>query len=333
MGIDDFYNAFNKLSPVQGVPEEGSELRAMRNQLIRFLDSLGHCEFDFDTRRVYACRPSLVALPGRGLSRAVLTGARTPKLVNKMTEFVQSHEEVIAMSTRNQAFRSPFLGSDLSPEISLPQAIIFEAVNSGYLEELARSSNISYSLDTPAAWALVSCSAGLEEIRQTLVPKEFKGIKWQRREFSVEELMFRRSLDPLPETVLIEYRRRVDQQMRHVAKYGNKEFRIGRDWGRYLLLADNGRCIISYDGKRQQLLVPSTVPLPNLLARAAAMCSGFAPFQGRLDGLASSPISEVPVDIYRAVPEVVARQIASKLSQPLMHLDHLNSADLDVNND
>ena len=88
-----------------------------------------------------------------------------------------------------------------------------------------------------------------------------------------------------------------------------------------MILADEGVDVLLYDERRHQLAVPSTVPLPRFLARAATLCTGLAPAQARMgeQSVGGVPAGH-PVDIYCAVPPPVATMISEKLSQNL--IDH-----------
>ena len=79
------------------------------------------------------------------------------------------------------------------------------------------------------------------------------------------------------------------------------------------------------------MVVPSRAPLPRLLARAATLCSGFAPLQGRISGSTGGRLPlGTPVDVYRAVPYAVASQVAEKLSHE--NLTVLDAKHLEVVN-
>jgi len=75
-----------------------------------------------------------------------------------------------------------------------------------------------------------------------------------------------------------------------------------------------------YDDKQFILAVPVTVPLPCLLARSAALCSGTVS-AGTLsfkDKTGSIPPRH-PLQIYTCVPPEIARLIADKLEQKLIY--------------
>ena len=75
--LEDFYALLNSIT-IAEIREEESLGMDFRQHIIRLLDSLGYCEFDFEKRKVFMCPPSLVRLPSPGLPKAVLVGARNP---------------------------------------------------------------------------------------------------------------------------------------------------------------------------------------------------------------------------------------------------------------
>jgi hypothetical protein len=155
MSIDKFNASFNALCQPAGIPSKEVNLNNIRLQTIRYLDSLGHCEFDFDKRRVFACPPALVSLPPYGLPKAILTGARTPSMVRKMKDFVKGNRNSVSHSSKLQGSEHPLL----------PPAIYIEAVDHDHIQKVAQAAQIGCHLTAPAAWSLVNFSAGIENVR------------------------------------------------------------------------------------------------------------------------------------------------------------------------
>src|SRR5687768_7420625 len=82
-----FQEDFDELYPrIAGLGEE--ERYFVRFQTIRFLEALGHSEYDYQNRQLYVC-PATLALQSRsGVWNAILTGARTPVMLEQLREFV-----------------------------------------------------------------------------------------------------------------------------------------------------------------------------------------------------------------------------------------------------
>jgi len=292
MSINKFNATFDALCQPAGISSKEVDLNNIRRQTIRYLDSLGHCEFDFDSdrRQVFACPPVLVSLPPYGLPKAVLTGARTPSMVRKMKDFVKGNHNSVSHSSTLQRSEHPLL----------PSAIYIEAVDHDYLWKVAQAAHIGYYLTAPAAWSLVNFSAGIENVGYKLVYEDRADINWLKRTFSTDAPTFSKSHNTENVQGLVEYTNPQSQQKLHWIWDGNRAAEVDRYWGRYMILADKGVDVLLYDERCHQLVVPSTVPLPHFLARAATLCTGLAP------------------DC--AVPPPVATMISEKLSQNL--IDH-----------
>ncbi|RZN33524.1 MAG: hypothetical protein EFT35_10600 [Methanophagales archaeon ANME-1-THS] len=313
MSLDDFKATFNILIQQQEISSGEEDLNYLRRKTIRFLDSLGHCEFDFDRRQVFACPPVLVILPSCGLPKAVLTGARSETIVREIKDFVKSNRDSLSYSIEPQRSEHPLL----------PSAIYIEAVNHDYLQKVAQSAQIGHHLHQPAAWSLVNFSAGLEDIKNGLLYENRPDLNWDKRMFSAGTLKFTRSYNTERPQGLVEYTNPVDQQRLHWIWDGNQVAEVeDRDWGRYVILAAEGVNVMLYDDRRYLLAVPATVPLPRFLARSATLCSGMAPESGKIgeDAIGGLPAGH-PVDIYPAVPPSIALMISEKLSQNMIHYD------------
>ena len=309
--IDKFNAAFDALCQPAGISSKEINLNNIRRQTIQYLDSLGHCEFDFDKRHVFACPPALVALPPYGFPKAVLTGARTPSMVQKMKDFVKGNRNSVSQSIKLQRSEHPLL----------PPAIYIEAVDHDHLQKVAQAAHIGYHLTAPAAWSLVNFSAGIENVRHNLSYEDRADINWLKQTFSANTLTFSKNHNTENVQGLVEYTDPRSQQKRHWIWEDNRAAKVDRYWGRYMILADEGVDVLLYDERRHQLAVPSTVPLPRFLARAATLCTGLAPAQARMgeQSVGGVPAGH-PVDIYCAVPPPVATMISEKLSQNL--IDH-----------
>lgn len=312
MGLNDFNAAFNLLIQQHEISSGEEDLNYLRRKTIRFLDSLGHCEFDFDRRQVFACPPVLVTLPSYGLPKAVLTGARSAKIVQKIKEFVKSNRDSISYSIEPQRSKHPLL----------PSVLYIEALNHNYLQKVAQTAQVGQHLHQPAAWSLVNFSAGLVDIKNNLIYENRPDINWDKRMFSAKTLKFSWIYNTETPQGLVEYISPVDQQRLHWIWEGDQTAEVDRDWGRYVILAAEGVDVMLYDDRRYLLAVPATVPLPRFLARAAALCSGMAPEFAKIseDALGRLPAGH-PVDIYAAVPPSIALMISEKLSQNLIYHD------------
>lgn len=310
MKLEQFNELFRRVYfPSLEQVEESVEVD-VRRQIVRILDSLGYCEFDFDGRVVYMCKPSFVLLPVFGLPKATLVGARSPALIQKLKASVKSR--------RNKAVLKYLHHSGVNTAI--PAALSIEAIDIETIQEIARDVRISCETSWPAAWALANISASLDNIKETLIFESRAEPNWKRRVFSKERLVFSGFGSDNPASFLAEYKDPVSQQLHHWLWNDGAAAPVGRDWGRYVVLAEAGLNILLYNEKLQKLAVPVTVPLPCILARVVALCTGTAPL---LATTCPKRIGAVPpehsVQVYSGITQVIAKLVASKLCQKLIY--------------
>jgi hypothetical protein len=289
--------------------EESVEVN-VRRQIVRILDSLGYCEFDFDGRMIYMCKPSFVLLPGFGLPKATLVGARSPTLIDKLKASVKNHGNKAVLKSLH------YSGVDSV----IPTAFCLEAADLDTIHEIAREVHIYCDASESAAWVLANISISLDNIKKSLNFERRTGPNWKRRIFSKERLVFSGFGGDNQASFLAEYREPVSQQLRHWLWNNGTAAPVDRDWGRYVFLAEACLNILLYDEKFQKLAVPVTVPLPCILARAVALCTGTAPM---LATTCSKRIGAVPpghtVQVYSGIAPMIAKLVASKLGHELIY--------------
>ncbi|MBL7083772.1 MAG: hypothetical protein ISS41_09105 [Candidatus Aminicenantes bacterium] len=308
--LEQFNDLFRHVSlPASSESEEQIDVNK-RQQAVRILDSLGYCEFDFNSRTVYMCKPALVLLPDFGLPKALLVGARTPRLVGDIKKAVRDrlNKTVLEHVTHS------------GNNAAIPSAICIQATDKTIIHEVAEQAGIACDVTSPAAWKLAVMSAVLDEIKNAMIFDERTKPGWNKRTFIKKRLMFSSiSVDETGQR-LTEYRHPVTKQLHHWIWNDSSVAEISRDWGRYIVLADAGCNILMYDEQQFELAVPVTVPLPCLLARAAALCSGIPPSPAiscreKIGGIPP----DHPYQVYTGVPPKIAGMIASKLHQKLLN--------------
>ena len=87
--------------------------------------------------------------------------------------------------------------------------------------------------------------------------------------------------------------------------------------GRYLILKYTDTNVLLYDEKARILAVPSYVPLPRLLARAVAMCSGRLSQKAMIKKNISKTEKEISYEMYLGVTNKIADLVAKKVGQQL----------------
>ncbi len=310
MKLDQFNELFRRVYFPSLEQVEESVAVDVRRQIVRILDSLGYCEFDFDGRTVYMCKPSLVLLPVFGLPKAALVGARSPALIQKLKAAVKSR--------RNKAVLKYLHHSGVNAAIPVTRCI--EAIDIETIQEIATDVRIACETSWPAAWALAHISSSLDNIKESLIFESRVEPNWKRRVFSKERLVFSGFGGDNPASFFAEYKDPVSQQLYHWLWKDGAAAPVGRDWGRYVFLAEAGLNILLYDQKIQKLVVPVTVPLPCILARTVALCTGTAPLLAATGPKRIAAIPpEHPVQVYSGITQVIAKLAASKLCQKLIY--------------
>ena len=270
------------------------------------LDSLGYCEFDFDSRMVYTV-PLPSSFANDGLPKAVLAGARIPSLIAKIKIAVRSRRE-------RAGFTAITPGSH---NINIPASIVIEAVDTLTIQEIANEAGIKCLLERPAAWDLVNFSSSIDEVQKSLQWEKRQEQNWKCDVFITDKLSFWSKAEESTGYKLVAYQNPVDQQWQHWLRDGERAAAVERDWGRYITLSSAGLSVLLYDENHYKLAVPVTVPLPCILARALAMCTGVSPIFATTEKKAGSIPSRHPVQIYSGVPPIIAKLIAEKAGQKI----------------
>lgn len=300
--ILDTLNSFGEAS---GNGRNGDPTYA-RYRLLRLLDALGHCEYDPVRRNLYACPPTFLSLPTCGLPKAVLTGARSPKLLQGLEGFVHNKRREVFLLLVEQSYG----------DMPLPQAVYIEAVHLQNIIDAAISLGIGSHLSTPAAWNLINFSLGIEGIKKSLSFEERHEPGWKTYIFSYVDLTFRQhSDDGGGGKKLVAYRNPVTQQIHHWLWEDRRAAQVDREWGRYLILADRHTKILIYDKQRQRLAVPTTVPLPRLLARAVTLCTGRVPLNFHLSEAVGGVRPGKQLDLYDGITPPLVEVLSAKLGQ------------------
>lgn len=294
MPLDDFGVAFDHLVPVM----DGEDRAFARRSTLSALESLGHCEIDWNRRQLFVCRPILARLPVAGCPRVVLAGARVAQIVMTLKNYAKAHSDVADFSYTAQ------------PR-GLPDVITLEVADEATLAQCAAACRLPLSGQLPVAWALANVSGCLADYEATLVWKLDASLNWRRRIFDPTAPFFRRDDDPKAAEILCqasrltEHTNPISQQPDWRWTKDGLYALVTRDWGRWLALAAANERVLLYDAHRQRLAVPTSTALPRLLARAATLCSGRASYT---DG----PLRQ---NVYDSVPPSLASLIAQKCGQ------------------
>lgn len=265
----------------------GEEDERMPSVRARGLSALGHVEFAFyGDLRWAACPPVLAWLPRREEPAAVLCGARTARLVDRLHE--RAAEAGVSIEERVQ------------PGGEGPEAVFVAAPDREAVEELARRAGLPDQAN--AAGSLAGCLPSVNGYAR--LAREMPGPSgYEIETFDTERLRWS-EVNEVSGDGLYRYKYyRPEYRLRT----GGRDLKVTREAGVYLLLGQEGRKVLRYDAAGQELAVPAAAPLPDLHARAAALCSGLLPAFERRDG--------VPYHLHGGVPAGIALAIMEKLDQ------------------
>jgi len=266
-------------------------------KLCRLLDMLGHSEYHRGRLGwLTVVSPHLGRLPVAGRELYVLTGARTGAALNEIRSAATSANVRVSISELVQRSTEPLLPCRIALEFESP----LESRRLAEVLGVARS-------HTPPAWTLACFSQEVAEFESSLEwhPKNvsIRGVEI----FDPTRMAFIDGLE-IPDGPFL--CRSISDLSLMFAVNGAEEARIDdADWGRYWALAKASVAAILHDRRRRLIAVPTTVPLPRLLARALCLCSGMAPSilvgerrRGARDYM-----------IFAEVPSEVADKVAQKL--------------------
>jgi hypothetical protein len=302
--------AFDYLSttPTAAEPFNVDRLRAERTDVLRALDALGHCDAEFDEHgggRVFVASPVLARLPLAGLPQAVLAGNRTPQTVQQLVEACRHSGGEVKIEITAQPARLRLLSARV-----LVRAATVEA-----LAQFAVAQKLQFD-PQPAAWRILHFAGTLNEYLATCPAAS--ELNWARRDFALETLQFRPAHTTGTELRLSNYTDRVRNSTRCLLWQQGRARKVERAWGRYAMLQAAGLNVLIYDAPQLRFAVPISAPLPRLLARGLALCSGYAAEFLPRESLPHSHPEQRGFAVFQAVPPPIAELAAEKVGQSLL---------------
>jgi hypothetical protein len=278
--------------------QQDTKMKYLRSDAAALGDSLGHWDniaHDGRGSRICVAPPVLARLPWPGPPRAILCGSRSPDTVVDVAAACRSSGKVSARAVSQQTL-NPYAPSRIELSSSADDG----------LAVLAAQLGITYA-EGPPAWALAIACCTLTGHLASLEWEPDDHLDWPRRDFDPGRLAFGppQQSDTALRLSTYEHPRgwtRFDRLWRD-----GEIARIDRAWARYAVLASAGIRVLRYNHRAGTVSVPRQVPLPRLVARSLALCSGQAP--------APMPGGGLGHLVYCAVPQSVFEVIASKLGQ------------------
>jgi hypothetical protein len=277
-----------------------------RSQTARALDALGHCDLEFskDAQRVLAAPPFLGRLPEAGLPKATLVGSRLPRTVIRLKELVKKWRGRLRVKLDKQP----------DDYVLAPLRVVVETDHVKDLSDLAESMGVKFE-NEPAAWSVINFSSSLSEYMATLSWLRRRDLNWPRSDFNLDTLVYGRAQRQNGDMRLSRY---VDPT-RNVDLYllwkGDECAEVDRDWGRYAALQLAGVNVVRYSFEQFEFTMPSSVPLPKLIARSLTLCSGLLPVVPSTSE--STPDLRYSTSVYSGIPPAIAELAAAKIGQTI----------------
>lgn len=291
--VCDTFLVQERISGVNGAVE--------RSAILRTLDSLGHLEVAEtpEGRRIVIGPSALARLPTEHPA-AVFTGSRSLEAIERLQTMAKRHDVTITIGSQP---------GRLSPIV--PQRIAAHAATEESLAEYARSLGVAYQ-NHVSAWAIGQLAGGLQDALEVLRWETSAELNWRWIDFNPERACFDPRASLRSEYRLTKYLDPTTTVPRYRLWDGSAWAESDAEWGRYAALRKSGLSVCYFDRSSNLFGVPWSVPMPRLLARAVALCSGYAPCTPR-----RAPGDPARLDVYRFVPKAVADLVALKLGQDL----------------
>jgi hypothetical protein len=279
----------------------------VRHRILRMIACLGHCHFTFgdNSGTIYAAPPSLIRLPTNGKVAAILTGSRSPESFEKLVRIGEKHSNVV-VDTKDQKGR---FGT------TIPSRIYVTGPTETEIASFAAEVSVFFE-ETPPAWKFLHCGADLDSYLSSLVWTEGPELNWRRKDFDPEYCRFRDGSTTGGFLRLSRYSDPIRNIFRYRLWKQNVWASVDLDWGRYVVLREQGFDTLFYDRKHHIMLIPSTAPLPSLLERALGLCTGLAPFflsSGKQSSTART------YDAFKGIPQSIATLICERVGQELAY--------------
>jgi hypothetical protein len=300
-----FSSLYTLIANVSDPEKQG--IKNKRLEVVRSLESLGHCDFDFTSNRVYVSPPTLVRLPCGGFPQAVLAGARSPQTLEQIKDICSSLGKHINVEIQPD--------DDLS---LVPRRITVQVEDVEELRKIATSLKIHFK-ENPAAWEILNFSGSLQDYLSTRKWSDAPEINWQRQTFNTNSLQFDSYQDSETIIRLSQYKNLKRNTQTYYFWRDGQSTEIDRDWGRYAVLSAIHLNVLIYDKRKYMMIVPIGAKLPYLLERALTLCSGYVPeYRDKIDSLAKLLPKIRDFRIFHEIPSQVAEMTASKLNQTLI---------------
>jgi len=270
----------------------------------RTLDNLAHIELTRENHdfKVAVAPAVLAMLPRSGLPIGVICGGRSPQTERKLFEAATANSallKTVALTAgRNFA----------------PRALFLESEDISNLRSTAHAVGIQFS-PKPPAWLLAQGSADIDSYLSARSWRHEPEPALSSSEFALTSMRFesqcKRQQSGL--RLLRYFPRRLPSYVE--LRDGECATRTDRDWGVYAVLRAHGQNCLVHDIRGKVVAVPAAAPLPRLLGRALALCSGLPPAWLSARDVQWRFPEQNGYHIYTGIPSSVAEIVFLKLGQ------------------
>lgn len=306
-----FKSAFDEIRRAQGAAADTERFAGFaRWHCASLLDALAHCDFTFSggAGQLVSAPTVLASLPTVGLPRAVLCGGRSPGTIRTLIDQAEAFGGSVRISSvAQQSIRN-----------YAPARIEVESDDIADMARFAEDLGITFAR-IPPAWSIAVRAGGLDGYLDALAWSDDPEIGWPREDFDPSSLTFGPAGDSSPR--LSRYQDPTRGTWMHRLVREGSSARVDSSWGRWIALRWSSRIVLDYDAARGILRAPASAPLPRLVARALALCSGRVPRLARnaepdAESYAAAGSSRGTwAEAYEGVPSDVYELVASKIGQ------------------
>ena len=312
MRWQSFKSSFDSLLRLTGGEQAAQQNFVPRWALlncVRTLEGMGHCDFDFDqSQSVFVAPPLLARLPRAGQAVAVVTGARTPSLVERLraaAKIIRVHVRVVPPP---------------KDAVGIPSSIYVESPSEARIRKLSAGLGIRFPSEPPA-WRFAQFAGSVNEYLESLDWLPTPAPDWSRFGYDPTALGFMGLHEN--DSCLRLSRHEVHGRWTYALWRNGKRATANLDWARHAVASELSQRLIAYDPGAQVFGVPFAAPVPKPVSRALGLCSGHSPTRSRSPRLAVDIIEKRRVfDLYEGVPRTIAELVAAKLGQGLRHANY-----------
>ena len=282
-------------------------MNVIRWDTARTFDALAHVEFEMGQNpRFYVTPPNLALLPTVGLPVALLTGARSQGIIERLLSEVKKRGERMDLQSQPQP----------DPSRRFPSRLTIMGESVTELQSLASDCGFGFA-NGPAGWCVLGFAAGLSTYLAQGEWMRTARLNWEALYFRPELCRF--AVSPTGADVeLIKYVHPSRQYAIYYLFRGDSAMRVDPDWGRFAIFENTRRNVLLYDAASGRLLVPITTPLPKLIARGLSLCSGVAARNIPATAVrVTNVIGAIGFKMYADVPPNHAAAAAQRLGQTL----------------